>query len=141
MNAFLYGVTTIAGGILAASAYIVARRPDARQLIDKLTPYQGWLGFVLFFWGAWLVFGLVTQLSFYLAHPMWLAMVVALAAVNLSVGFLLGFGLITKYALRRNEAAMVRGQYLRRRLVGYQIPLGFAAIAVGAVCCVLRYVG
>jgi hypothetical protein len=64
MNAVLYGVTTIACGILAASAYIVARRPDARQLIDKLTPYQGWIGFVLFFWGAWLVFGLVTQLSF-----------------------------------------------------------------------------
>ncbi len=140
MNGIMYGAPTIAGGLLAASAFIIARRPDAKQLIDKLTPYQGWLGFGLFFWGAWIVFQIVTNLSFFTSFPVWLAMGVALAAVNLSVGFLLGFGLITKYALSRNEAAMIRGQHLRSRLVAYQIPLGFAAMGVGAVYCVLPYI-
>ncbi len=40
----LDGLITIAGGILAASALIIARKPNAKQLIDKLTPYQGWIG-------------------------------------------------------------------------------------------------
>ena len=38
------GLITIAGGILAASALIIARKPNAKELIDKLTPYQGWIG-------------------------------------------------------------------------------------------------
>ncbi len=45
------GLITIAGGILAASALIIARKPDAKALIDKLTPYQGWIGVVMFVWG------------------------------------------------------------------------------------------
>jgi len=138
MNALTYGAPTIAGGLLAASAFIVARRPDAKEVIDRLTPYQGWLGFGLFFWGAWIAYVLLTNLGGFSA--VWLAMGIALATVNLSVGFLLGFGLITKFALSKNEAAMIRGQYLRKRLVGYQIPLGLAAIAVGAVYCVLPYI-
>jgi hypothetical protein len=133
----MYGIPTIAGGTLAASAFIVARRPDAQKLIDKITPYQGWLGFGLFFWGAWILFNLLTHLGFYTEFPSILAIAVALAAVNLSVGFLLGFGLISKYALSRNAAAMARGERLRRRLIGYQIPLGLCAMAVGAVYCVM----
>jgi hypothetical protein len=34
----------ILGGILATSNIIVAKRPDAKQLIDKLTPYQVFIG-------------------------------------------------------------------------------------------------
>jgi hypothetical protein len=46
----LAGLITIAGGILAASALIIARKPNAKQLVDKITPYQGWIGIVMFFW-------------------------------------------------------------------------------------------
>ena len=138
MNGLVLGASTIAGGILAASAFIVARRPDAKEMIDKLTPYQGWLGFVLFFWGAWIAFWVMTNLGLF--QPLFLVLALALATVNVSVGFLLGFGLITKYALSKNEAAMIRGQYLRKRLVTYQIPLGLAAIAVGLVYIVLPYI-
>ncbi|HTL32277.1 MAG TPA: hypothetical protein VL326_04090 [Kofleriaceae bacterium] len=34
----------ILGGILATSNIIVAKRPDAKQLIDRLTPYQVFIG-------------------------------------------------------------------------------------------------
>jgi len=55
-----------------------------------------------------------------------------MAVVNLGVGFLLGFGLLSKWALSKNDAALAKGQALRHRLVQVQIPLGVAAIAVGA---------
>ena len=37
----LSGLISIAGGILAAAALIIARKPNAKDLIDKLTPYSG----------------------------------------------------------------------------------------------------
>lgn len=138
MNTLTLGASTIAGGLLAASAFIVARRPDAKEMIDKLTPYQGWIGFGLFFWGAWIAFWILTHLTMF--SPAFLGLALALAGVNLSVGFLLGFGLITKFVLSKNEAAKIRGQYLRRRLVQFQIPLGLAAIAVGVVYIALPYI-
>ena len=59
----LSGLITIAGGILAASALIIARKPNAKELIDKLTPYQGWIGIVMFFWGIWGVLGSLRTLG------------------------------------------------------------------------------
>ena len=58
----------IAGGILAASGLIIAKKPDAKQLIDKLMPYQAIIGVVLLALGIlnllrWIgsVFGLITE--------------------------------------------------------------------------------
>src|SRR6266568_6355155 len=94
----LEGLITIAGGILAASALIIARKPNAKDLIDKLTPYQGWIGVVMFGWGIWELFGVLRFMSLLSVRPglwtFWLATGVA----DLLVGFLLGFGLITKWA-------------------------------------------
>ncbi len=47
-------------------------------------------------------------------------------------GNLLGFGLITKYALSKNEAAMEKGQAIRAKLSKFQGPLGIVAIVVAA---------
>jgi hypothetical protein len=130
------GLITIAGGLLAASALIIARKPNAQQLIDKLTPYQGWIGVVLFFWGIW---GLSYVLRFMsVMSPIGLVLTIAMTAADLVVGFLLGFGLITKYTLRGNAAAMARGQVLRQKLATYQGAFGLLAIAMGTLFVVLR---
>jgi hypothetical protein len=52
---------------------------------------------------------------------------------DLLVGFLLGFGLITHYALSKNPAAMVRGQQIRSKLISVQAPLGAFAVVMGAL--------
>ncbi|MCK5800206.1 MAG: hypothetical protein KAI47_23610, partial [Deltaproteobacteria bacterium] len=52
-------VFLILGGILASASLIVARKPNAQELIDKITPYQGWIGVALFFWGIWDVIQLI----------------------------------------------------------------------------------
>jgi len=59
----LDGLIGIAGGILAASALIIARKPNAKELIDKLTPYQGWIGVVMFGWGIWEILGCLRFMS------------------------------------------------------------------------------
>ena len=39
-----FGVWLAVLGILGASNLIIARKPDAKELIAKLAPYQGWIG-------------------------------------------------------------------------------------------------
>lgn len=136
----LSGLITIAGGILAASALIIARKPNAKDLIDKLTPYQGWIGIVMFFWGVWGVLDCVRFMSLLSARPLFWLFWLACGVADLVVGFLLGFGLITKYALSKSPAANARGQQIRAKLAGYQGAFGLFAIATGVLYIVWLYV-
>jgi len=136
----LAGLITIAGGILAASALIIARKPNAKQLIDKITPYQGWIGIVMFFWGVWAVLDCVRFMSLLSVRPVFWLFWLASGVADLVVGFLLGFGLITKYALSRNAAAQARGQQLRAKLAAYQGVFGLFAITMGSLYIVWLYV-
>jgi len=134
------GLITIAGGILAASALIIARKPNAKELIDRITPYQGWIGIVMFFWGIWGVLDCVRFLSLLSARPVFWLFWLASGVADLVVGFLLGFGLITKYALGKSPTALARGQQIRARLAAYQGRFGLFAIAMGALYIVWLYV-
>jgi hypothetical protein len=128
---------TIIGGILAASSLIVARKPNAKELIDKLAPYQGWIGAVMFFWGVWDLFGVVRHTSLISVAPLFWGLWVAAAVTELVVGFLLGFGLITKWALGSSPTAQARGQAIRARLAPLQGTFGLVAIALGILYLVL----
>jgi hypothetical protein len=136
----LEGLITITGGILAASALIIARKPNAKDLIDKITPYQGWIGIVMFLWGVWAVIGCVRFLDLLSARPLLWLFWLACGAADLVVGFLLGFGLMTKYALGKNAVAQARGQQLRTRLAAYQGVFGLFAIAMGSLYITWLYV-
>jgi hypothetical protein len=119
-------------GVLASSSIIVARKPNAKELIDKLVPYQGWIGVINFFWGAWFTIWLVMNMSLFVQHvPVRFAVWGANAVAMLLLGFLMGFGLISKYALSKNEAAMQKGQAIRAKLAKLQGPLGLFGIAAG----------
>lgn len=132
------GLTTILGGILAASAFIIAKKPNAKEWIDKITPYQGWIGVVLFIWGIFQILGLLGVMGWISTGLLlWWVIFLAVAVANLSVGFILGFGLISKYALSKNEEAMKKGQEIREKLLKIQVPLGFFAIIAGVLYIIL----
>jgi hypothetical protein len=86
------------------------------------------------------VFDCVTHLGFLKLAPLFWTFWLASGVADLLVGFLLGFGLITKYALDKNPAARARGQQLRARLAPYQGTCGLFAIAMGALYIVYPYV-
>ena len=135
------GLITIVGGILAASALIIARKPNAKDLIDKLTPYQGWLGVGMFAWGIYATITVLLNLGTFLHFSiLYTVAAVAAAALNLVVGFLLGFGLITQYALSKNPQAMARGQQIRTKLAAYQGVFGLLAIAAGSLFTVMTVI-
>ncbi|MEJ7597739.1 MAG: hypothetical protein WKG01_07515 [Kofleriaceae bacterium] len=129
----LDGLISIAGGILAASALIVARKPNAKELINKLTPYTGWIGVVMFIWGIWGVINIFRFLGVLTHSPLLLLFAIGIALSDLAVGFLLGFGLITKYTLSGSAVARARGDNLRAKLVPYQATFGIIAIIMGVL--------
>jgi hypothetical protein len=127
----LDGLITIAGGILAAASLIIARKPNAKQLIDKLTPYQGWIGIVMFFWGIWGLFSALRAVALIKLAPVLYTIWVVCGVADLVVGFLLGFGLITKYTLSGSPQALAKGQHIRGKLAKYQGAFGLLAIVTG----------
>jgi hypothetical protein len=129
----LGGLITIAGGILAASGFIIKRMPNATSLIDKIAPYQGWIGTLMFFWGIWETLHSVLGISLLGSHPLYWTFWMLSGVADLLVGFLLGFGLITHYALSKNPQAMEKGQRIRSTLMGIQAPLGLLAVVMGVL--------
>ncbi len=134
------GLVTIAGGTLASSGLIIARKPNAKQLIDKLVPYTGFIGVLLFVWGVLETLGCIRGISLLGAKPLTWIFWVCVAAADLAVGFLLGFSMISKYALSKSPAAVARGETMRLKLTKIQAPLGLFAIVMGVLYLVWLYV-
>jgi len=137
-------VTTVAiflAGVLAAANIIVSRKPDAKQLIDKITPYQGWIGILNFLWGVWFVIYLVLHMGVWLkAAPLYWIVYLATSVVMVLLGFILGFGLITKYALSKSPAAMEKGQQMREKIAKFTGPLGILAIIAAIASLVVNFI-
>ena len=127
-------------GLLGAANLIIAKKPNAKELIDKLTPYQGWIGVVLVLWGIWDLINVFRSLGLLSAAPVWWVLYLVTAVTELALGFLLGYGLISKYVLGRSPQALEKGQQLRARLATYQGPLGVTAIVLAIVFMVLTLI-
>lgn len=134
------GLITIVGGILASSGFIISKKPNAKELIDKLVPYTGWVGIVMFVWGVWETIGVLTGIGLLSSFPLRWIFWLMIALADLGVGFLLGFSLISKYALSKNEAAMAKGQQIREKLVKIQAPMGLFAIVMGVLYIVWLFI-
>ncbi len=129
----LGGLITIVGGLIAASNLIVSRLPNAKEWLDKLSPYQGWIGVVMFGWGVWETISVVLGLGLLATAPLTWVFWLCVALADLFVGFLLGFGLITKYALSKNQEAMDKGDRIRTKLAPFQGLLGIFAVTMGVL--------
>ncbi len=127
----------LAGGLLGAADLIVAKKPNAKELIDRLTPYQGSIGVVLVIWGVIDLIRIVPSLGALSSAGIWMVIWILTPLTELGLGFLLGYGLISKYALSKNPQALEKGQQLRAKLTVYQGPLGLTAIALAILFAVM----
>jgi hypothetical protein len=118
----------LAGGSLAASNLLIAKKPNARELIDKLIPFKGIVGILLLVWG---VVDLVSLVRVGSALASFYGVLFLLVVVTeLGLGFLLGYDLLSKHVFSRNAAAQAKGEQLRTKIMAYQTPLGMAAIGL-----------
>jgi len=115
-------------GVLAASNVIVSSKPDAAELIEKLRPYQGCLGVTSLICGVLLLLNIVLHLPWFRLGTLIIALCVA--AVQIALGLLLGYGLIERWA---NPQANKNIAEARGKLLAYQVPLGIVGIVLGVL--------
>jgi hypothetical protein len=129
---WIFSILLIIAGGLAAYTGIVRTWPNLRQGLDKIVPYQGWIGLVALVWGAINLLQVLLHLGAWTALPaFWLILGLAANIVAVLLGLILGYGLIAQYLLTNNPDARRKGEDMRAKLAARQIALGWLAIALG----------
>ncbi len=129
----IYGLTLIILGILAVPSLILSKKPDAKELLDKITPYQGWIGVVFCIWGIWSLISCILNIGWLSLIPIPWILWLLVSIVEAALGFILGYGLITQYALSKNPAAAEKGEQVLAKLAPLQGKLGVLAIVLGII--------
>jgi hypothetical protein len=125
-------------GILAIPSLIISKRPDAKELIDKITPYQGWIGAISALWGVWGVISSIMNLGWLGDYPIYWITYLATALIQLALGILLGVGVLRTFT--SNEQALAKLDETVKKLAPYQGNLGIAAIIVGIWLIVANFI-
>jgi len=127
----IYGITLIILGLLAAPSLLLSRKPDAKELLDKLTPYQGWIGLVFCIWGIWGIIQAILNLSLLGSFPIWWITWLASVVIQAVLGFILGYGMINKLLLSKSEEAKEKGEQLLAKLAPIEGKLGLIGVCIG----------
>jgi len=134
----VHGIWLVLLGVLAASNLIIAKKPEAKELIGKLAPYQGWIGAVSALWGVWGIISCVIHLNLLTITPLfwvlWLADSVLLAAL----GLLLGVGVLKTFI--KNPTAQAKMDQTIAKLAPKQGMLGLVGIALGLLFVIVAVV-
>lgn len=131
------GLWMIVLGVLAAANLIIAKKPDAKQYIDKLAPYQGWIGAISALWGGWLIISSILNLGWLSVVPIWWITYLANAILLFALGLLLGIGVIKTFVTQ--PQAVQKMDQLIERLAPKQGVLGLIGIGVGVWMIVARF--
>ena len=123
------GVWLAVLGVLGAASLIVAKKPDAKELIAKLSPYQGWIGAVSALWGLWWTISAVLNIGFMAHFPIWWITWLATGLVMLLLGFLLGIGVMKTFV--KDPKANEKADQMLAKLAPYQGTLGLISIGLG----------
>lgn len=130
----LSAILLIVLGLLAIPSLILSKKPDAKELFDKVAPFQGWFGVIWAIWGLWSIISCFLNLGLLGAGTYGIIIwVIALlvSVVTTALGFILGYGLIQKYALSKNEKAAAAGEQVLAKLLPLQGTMGIIAIVLG----------
>jgi len=128
----IYGISLILLSIIAVPSLILSKKPNAKELLEKVAPYQGWIGIVFCFWGVWGIITAFLHMGWLTVAPIWWSTLLVGSIVEAGLGFMLGYGLINKMLLSGNEAAKEKAEKIRAKIAPKQGKLGVLGLIVGA---------
>ena len=134
-------LAVIVASLVALSGFIIAKKPSAKDLFDKIQPYQGFLGVGLLAWGVYDLYHHV--ISTWVADKSRWGIIMEidkLAGISLLgyiiceilLGFMLGFGLIATW-IPGESGAEKKAVAIQKKLLAASLPIG----AVGLVLAIL----
>ncbi|PID67826.1 MAG: hypothetical protein CR968_04735 [Flavobacteriia bacterium] len=127
----IYGISLVLLSIIAVPSLILSRKPNAKELLEKVAPYQGWIGIVFCFWGVWGIISAILNLGWLTSAPVWWITLLAGSVVEAGLGFMLGYGLMSKLFLSKNPNAQEKAELIRATIAPKQGKLGLLGIVVG----------
>lgn len=127
----IFGITLILLSFIAVPSLVLSKHAHAGELLSRIAPYQGWIGLVFCFWGVWGIISAILNLGWLTSNPIWWATLLSSSIVEATLGFLLGYGMISKLVLSKNEEAKKKGELLLAKLAPLQGKLGVFGVAVG----------
>ncbi len=126
-----YGISLILLSILAVPSLILSKKPNAKELLAKFEPYQGWIGVVFAFYGVWGIISAILNLGWLTEFPIWWITLLLGSLVEAVLGFTLGYGLINKYLLSKNPTAQAKGEEFRAKIAPKLGKFGILGIGIG----------
>ena len=135
----LNAIAVILGSILAISGLIIAKKPDAKQLIDKLSPYQAIIGV------AMIALGIVNFVRFlpyisdsFKVNLLFAASILAMLGVSVILGALFGMPQIAKW-IPGDSPAEQKALELSKKVAPFQVILGLVGLVSSLVYLLYRY--
>ncbi len=127
----VYGwiVSLILGGILACAGLIVAKKPDAKELIGKLQPFQAIIGVALLVFGVLHIMDAIHLLGMIGAAPLFVLPIVLGVFAGIFLGILFGMPMVAKLS----AGGAAKGEELGKKLAPFQTIIGLVALVSGVL--------
>jgi len=115
-------------GVVCASNLIIAKKPNAKDLIAKVAPYQGWIGAISAVWGIWWLINWILNLQVMMHWPVLGITWLANSLLLFGLGLLCGIGVLKMFI--KAPTAVEKLDQTVAKLAPFQGMLGLAGIAV-----------
>lgn len=122
----LLPLLAIITGLLAASSIVIKKLPDASKLIEKIRPYEAFIGAAALLMSVFSIFQ-ISKLGFFSG-----VISSACIASCMVMGFLLGYPMIQELVLDdMSEDARKKGEEIYDKLTPYKVLSGLVGISTG----------
>jgi hypothetical protein len=133
-------ILILAGGIIAASGLIISKAANAKELIAKITPFQGFIGVGLLGFG---VFDLLTNISYFKDILGFHAPLISVALLgwffgSIILGFILGMPQIAAWIPGEGnvETKVVN---IQKKLLPFQTIFGIVGLVTGVLLLLIQF--
>jgi len=130
-------ILLILGGILAASSLIVAKKPDAKEMIAKIAPYQATIGIILLVWSVYNAFihiGIKLMIDIVKFWPIGGITLWAALVSGILLGILFGMPMMAKMS----AAGAAKGEEMAKKLAPMQVLIGVIAMISGLLLILIQ---
>lgn len=124
---FALSLIAVIAGLLAASSVVIKKLPNAADLIQKIKPYEGFIG------AAALVLGLFSLFSITFRYGL-LNATISISGIGscIVMGFLLGYPVLQDLLLDElSEETRKKSEDLYDKLTPYKVIAGLVALFTG----------
>jgi hypothetical protein len=125
-------VLLILGGILALSAFIVSKKPNAKATIDKLVPFQAFIGVGLLAVSLinWIRIGIIDIFRLLKFWPLGGIAIIGAVFSGILLGALFGMPQIAKW-IPGDSSAETKALELSKKVAPIQMLVGIVALGSG----------